>query len=105
MPCQSYEPEYDRSYEMRQDKDLRDKLARIACKAMTRLEGMGIMCADDKEMYDWFQQHKIDDAKAAKSKLEADKAEAERKRRQREARRAAELTTLKKLQSKYGRDV
>jgi len=35
MPCMSYEPDF---LPNDTNKDLRDKLARIACKAMTELE-------------------------------------------------------------------
>jgi len=104
MPCQSYEPSYDDGYELRQAKALRDRLARIACRALTKLDSLGVSI-DDVETSSWWTQHKIDDAAAAKNKLVLEKAVAERKRKEREARRIAEINTLKKLQSKYGRDV
>ena len=37
MPCMSYERDYE-PYDGADKKALRDKLARIACKAMTELE-------------------------------------------------------------------
>ena len=104
MPCQSYEPHYDYSYERAQDKELRDKLARIACRALTKLDSMGITL-DDEETTIWWKQHKIDDAAAIKAKAAKDKAAAERKHKERQAKRLAEINTLKKLQSKYGRNV
>lgn len=104
MPCQSYEREYDYGPELSQAKALRDKLARIACKALTKLEALGIT-PDDEETTTWWTKHKIDDARAAKERAAQEKAKAERKRKEREAQRVAEINTLKKLQSKYGRNV
>ena len=105
MPCQSYESSDEYAWEeARRAKALRDKLARIACRALTKLESMGVTI-DDKETVAWWTQHKIDDAKAAKEKAARAKADAERKRKEREQKRLNEIATLKKLQSKYGRNV
>jgi hypothetical protein len=77
----SYERDYTPS-DADSTKSLRDKLARIACKAMTELERIDPTndLFKDSESGPWFTQHKIDDAKAdaarrakseAKSKREA----------------------------------
>lgn len=102
MPCRDYSDDVRVVDNTQTYKTMRDKLARIACKAMTRLEGLGILCKDDKEMYEWFQQHKVDDAKALADKKKLEKAEAERKRIHREQERQREVALLKKLQAKYG---
>ena len=89
MPCQSYDREndYDRA------KELRDKLARIACKALTKLDSLGYT-KHDEETTKWWTAHKL-----------ADKRAAEEKRARQEKIRNNELAVLKKLQAKYGRNV
>ena len=64
MPCMSYERDYEPSVDT--GKALRDKLARIACKAMTELERIDPTnkLFQDKEAGPWYTQHKIDDAAA-----------------------------------------
>lgn len=81
MPCRSYESDgySDNSAELKQLKAIADKLARIACKAMTELEKNGVedfLLLQDDELRNWWKQHKIDDAKAEaarKAKREAAK--------------------------------
>lgn len=69
MPCQSYEdrPNWDEERLRKQN----DKLARIACKALTLLEELGkedFLLIKDKEVRDWWEQHKIDDAENERMK-------------------------------------
>lgn len=64
MPCQSYESDADWRYEQdKKERALRDKLARIACRAMDLLEKNGLTL-DNKEAQEWYKQHKIADARA-----------------------------------------
>lgn len=70
MPCQSYESDYRSSNdrELRELQKISDKLARIACKALTELEKNNVetfLLLKDEEVRAWWEQHKIDDAKAA----------------------------------------
>jgi hypothetical protein len=87
MPCRDYEDDFDVADRARSQ---RDRLARIACACRTELERLGIKTINE-EVDGWWKEHKKADAEAAKRKLE----EAEKKRKQ-------ELTTLKRLQAKYG---
>ena len=86
MPCMSYERDYE-PYDGADKKALRDKLARIACKAMTELEKIDPTnkLFKNKEAGPWFTQHKIDDAKAK----EAERARKEKARKAKEAKDAA----------------
>ena len=86
MPCMSYERDYEPSDDAVK-KALRDKLARIACKAMTELERIDPTnkLFKDKEAGPWFTQHKIDDAKAK----EAERARREKARKAKEAKELA----------------
>lgn len=65
MPCRSYDDERDSSPSQR---ELLDKLARIACKALTHTEqsgdGLEILILKDPEVADWWRQHKEDDRRA-----------------------------------------
>lgn len=66
MPCRDYN-EIDEQVFARQQ---RDKLARIACKALTELEDQGVadfLLLKDDEVREWWEQHKIDDARARKN--------------------------------------
>lgn len=69
MPCQSYESNWAKSSNDAEVKKLKkeaDKLARIACTAMTALEEMGkedFVLLKNEEVRSWWEQHKIDDAK------------------------------------------
>lgn len=70
MPCMSYDTEWaNRS----NDRDIRmlkkeaDKLARIACKAMTELVEQGkadFLILRDDEVREWWEQHQEADRKA-----------------------------------------
>ncbi len=69
MPCQSYEDKPDWGEERLREQN--DKLARIACKAMDLLEELGkedFLLIKDKEVRDWWTDHKIADAAAMKKK-------------------------------------
>ena len=75
MPCQDYSLSAI-SHSYQEDKSRRDMLARIACKAMYELEANGmadLLLLRDDEVREWWEQHKIDDAKAAKRKAAAEK--------------------------------
>lgn len=64
MPCQSYETSYDDS-SAKLKKEC-DRLARIACKAMTALEEDGkadFLLLKDDEVRAWWKKHKEDDAR------------------------------------------
>ena len=86
MPCMSYERDYEPSDDAVK-KALRDKLARIACKAMAELERLDPenKLFRDKEAGPWYTQHKIDDA-AAK---EAERIRRAKARAAKEAKEAA----------------
>lgn len=87
MPCRDYEDDRSSTARSEQDRSQRDRLARIACAAMTELEDNGIAEAillRNDEVREWWEAHKIADAKA--------KAEKERK-----AAAAKEKARLKKL--------
>lgn len=89
MPCQSYEDDHVYQIEQNQlDRALRDKLARIACKALTFIEnellaeggfaGMAIKGILTEDEIAWWKQHKIDDKKAMKKEVRKAKQAAER---------------------------
>jgi hypothetical protein len=62
MPCRDYEPDVPRDYQ----KQL-DRLARIACKAMTELAEQGkvdFLLLRDDEVREWWDQHQEADRKA-----------------------------------------
>ena len=84
MPCMSYEPDF---LPNDNHKDLRDKLARIACKAMSELERIDPTnnLFSDNEAGHWFTQHKIADANAK----EAEHARLEKVRKAKEAKALA----------------
>lgn len=79
MPCRDYE--YDGSgsdaAEIRELERQNDRLARVACAAMTELERQGtaeLVLLQNEELRQWWEAHKIADAKAmaeAKAKAEA----------------------------------
>jgi hypothetical protein len=73
MPCQSYEPEDSRIDE----RALRDKLARIACKALTHIEdaddgGLEKLILQDPEIAEWWRAHKAADRLANEKKRVAE---------------------------------
>lgn len=73
MPCQSYESSWARNSddsEVRKLKKEADKLARIACKALTELEENGVaevLLLKDDEVREWWAKHQEDDRKAAEA--------------------------------------
>ncbi len=85
MPCLSYEDNWARSsYDVRSSNantkllESNDKLARIACNALTAMEN-GVPLAEllkNKEIAVWWRAHKMADTRAQKEKA---KAEAEKK--------------------------
>jgi hypothetical protein len=85
MPCRSYEDDYrtgspTESWQYKELKANNDKLARIACKALTELSKDGhadFLLLKDDEVREWWVQH-----------LEADRIEQEK---QKEKRRIAKL--------------
>lgn len=86
MPCRDYETSYNNgpSYTETRLKEQCDRLARIACKAMTALEKDGhadFLLIKDDEVRTWWEQHK----------------EADRKRMEEEARKKAERAEKKRL--------
>ena len=66
MPCQDYRDNYHVVDHTETFKEMRDQLARIACKAMDELERIDPenKLFRDKEAGPWYTQHKIDDAAA-----------------------------------------
>jgi hypothetical protein len=70
MPCRDYETTSDYSdyeAEIRALTKQNDRLARIACKAMTALEEAGqedFLLLKDEEVREWWKKHKEADAKA-----------------------------------------
>jgi hypothetical protein len=76
MPCRDYWPDANQEYHDKREKQQRDKLARIACNALTALEmarpgGLGVQNAlvdagvsvkQIEEALTWWDQHKKDDA-------------------------------------------
>ena len=69
MPCQSYESSWandSSSSEVRRLKKEADKLARIACAALTELERVGkaeFLVLKNEELRDWWEAHKEADRK------------------------------------------
>lgn len=90
MPCRDYYPD---DYSIRQEnryQEQRDKLARIACRAMALLEAKGLLGdLHSKESMQWYQEHKAADAR----RIARDKAAAIEKERMDKAKESA----LKKL--------
>lgn len=82
MPCQSYDESWDNGSNERKIRELKkqvDKLARIACKALTELEKNEVedmLLLGDDEVRTWWKKHKEDDARE-----QARLAEIERKER------------------------
>ena len=71
MPCRSYDDDWRSSDfdddKIRKLKEQADKLARIACKAMTELENNKIedlLLLRDDEVREWWAKHKEADRKA-----------------------------------------
>jgi hypothetical protein len=69
MPCMSYDDRPD--YSDREWKNKTDKLARIACKAMTELVEQGkadFLILRDDEVREWWEQHQEADRKAREAR-------------------------------------
>ena len=69
MPCMSYDDRPD--YDARDWKKKTDKLARIACKAMTELVEQGkadFLILRDDEVREWWEQHQIADRQAREAR-------------------------------------
>lgn len=86
MPCRDYESSYNTGPSLTEQrlKEQCDRLARIACKAMTELEKDGhadFLLLKDDEVRDWWLKHK----------------EADRKRMEEEERKRAEREEKKRL--------
>jgi len=76
MPCMSYDTNWASSsndYDVKRLKKEADKLARIACKAMTELVKSGhadFLVLKDDEVREWWDKHQEDDRKAQEAKAE-----------------------------------
>lgn len=79
MPCMSYESKWASGSNDRDIKRLKkeaDKLARIACKAMTELVKSGhadFLVLKDDEIRDWWEKHQEADRKAQEAQLEKER--------------------------------
>lgn len=85
MPCRDYETHNGPSYTETRLKEQCDRLARIACKAMTALDKDGhadFLLLEDDEVREWWIKHQ----------------EADRKRIAEEARKKAEREEKRRLQ-------
>ena len=76
MPCKDYE-DYDRYADYQKDikalEKQNDRLARIACKAMTALSADGhadFLLLKDEEVREWWVKHQEADRKAREAELE-----------------------------------
>ena len=105
MPCRDYYDDVRIVDNTQTFKEHRDKLARIACAALTMLETMGISADKvSSEAAQWFPEHKEADRKRIEKERKEVREEAERKRAAREKKRTDEIAQLKRLQAKYGKD-
>ena len=81
MPCQSYDSSWDRGSDDRKIRALKaqaDKLARIACKALTTLqenELEDLLLLKDDEVREWWLKHQEDDRKAQEARNEKERRE------------------------------
>lgn len=94
MPCRDYEDDY--GWEGRQLREQNDRLARIACAAMTELEANGIedaLLLKNAELREWWAAHKEADRKAHEA-AEAKRRKAELKRQALAKLSAEELEAL-----------
>jgi uncharacterized membrane protein YkoI len=89
MPCQDYgsnswsDPKDSQEYARL--KERADMLARIACNAMRELERQetqDFILLQNEELRAWWEQHKIDDAKAEADRIERARREKEKKAEQ-----------------------
>jgi hypothetical protein len=78
MPCRSYEDDYHTgsptdSWQYQDLKKINDRLARVACKAMTELVKSGyadFLLLQDDEVREWWDKHQEADRKAREAKAE-----------------------------------
>ena len=81
MPCRDYDTRWDDTWNSayRSEENLKearqhsDKLARIACKAMTELVKSGyadFLLLQDDEVREWWEKHQEADRKAKEAKAE-----------------------------------
>lgn len=81
MPCQSYDTSWDRGSDDRKIRALKaqaDKLARIACKALTTLqenELEDLLLLKDDEVREWWLKHQEADRKAQEARIEKERRE------------------------------
>jgi hypothetical protein len=74
MPCRDYNDHDENAFHQRQVdllQERNDKLARIACKAMTLIEELGkedFLLLEDEEVREWWANHKIMDERYNKGK-------------------------------------
>jgi hypothetical protein len=79
MPCMSYESNWandSNDREVRKIKAEADKLARIACAALTELEANGIaevVLLKNDELREWWAAHKEADRKATEARVERER--------------------------------
>ena len=79
MPCMSYDTNWASSSNDREVRKLKqecDRLARIACKAMTELVKSGygdFLVLKDDEVREWWEKHQEDDHKAQEARLEKER--------------------------------
>jgi hypothetical protein len=98
MPCRDYYSDsWTNSRSDASEKRLKaqaDKLARIACKALTALQDMGkedFLLLKDDEVREWWQQHQEADRKARAAEEE------KQRRKEAKARAMAKLTDEDKI--------
>lgn len=98
MPCRDYYTDnYVNSRSDANEKRLKaqaDKLARIACKALTALEAMGkedFLLLKDDEVREWWQQHQEADRRAREAE------ELKQRKKEAKARALAKLTDEDKI--------
>ena len=98
MPCRDYYSDsWTSSRSDASEKRLKaqaDKLARIACKALTALQDMGkedFLLLKDDEVREWWQQHQEADRKARAAEEE------KQRRKEAKARAMAKLTDEEKI--------
>jgi hypothetical protein len=97
MPCQSYSSSWANTSndgDVRRLKKEADKLARIACKALTALQENNqedFLLLKDDEVRTWWLQHQEDDRKAR------EEAEAKARRAEAKAQALAKLTDAEKV--------
>jgi hypothetical protein len=78
MPCRDYDDKVTVIDHTERYQAQRDKLARIACKAMREIKRLdpGNYIFKDEEASSWFKQHELFDALEEKKKKEEEKRQA-----------------------------